>query len=189
MWPAAASRRSAPAPRDRGTQRTSRGPQRGLDSFEAKPTYLDVPPSWDGTDAEAALEGYIRTAQAWLKTTRVPAQQRGIQLLAQASGELRSLLSTLDLDEITNDDGGDRVIKFVQKQFQWVLVRSLPRLFEEAVYSQGGQRSRGETFVTYTARKMLLFQKLEKEGCPLPSLARGIMMLNHAHLSRHDSDA
>eukprot|EP00971_Amphidinium_carterae_P197365 3917523-Amphidinium_carterae.1 len=35
---------------------------------------------------------------------------------------------------------------------------------------------------------MLLFQKLEKEGCPLPLLARGIVMLNHSHLSRQESD-
>eukprot|EP00971_Amphidinium_carterae_P288608 5730716-Amphidinium_carterae.1 len=190
MWPSTGGRgarqRVARAP----PQLTLRAPTTSAKE-DTRPTYLDVPPAWDGshgTDAENSLEGYIRAVEAWLKTTRVPVQQRGVQLLAQTNGELRSLLSTLDLDLITEKDGGEQVLDFVPKQFEWVLVRSLPRLFEEAVYSQAGQRLKTESFVTYTARKTLLFQKLEKEGCPLPPLARGIVMLNHAHLSRHDSD-
>eukprot|EP00971_Amphidinium_carterae_P170525 3379021-Amphidinium_carterae.3 len=98
---------------------------------------------------------------------RIPAQQRSV---AQTSGKLRFLLSTLDIDLSTNVDGGEQVVTLVRKQFEWVLARSLPSLFEETVYSQVRQRNRGESFVTYTARKTLLFQKLEKEGCPLPLL-------------------
>eukprot|EP00971_Amphidinium_carterae_P054280 1069277-Amphidinium_carterae.2 len=187
MWPSTGGRgarqRVARAP----PQLTLRAPTTSANE-DTRPTYLDVPPAWDGTDAENSLEGYIRAVEAWLKTTRVPVQQRGVQLLAQTDGELRSLLSTLDLDLITEKDGGEQVLDFVRKQFEWVLVRSLPRLFEEAVYSQAGQRLKTESFVTCTARKTLLFQKLAKEGCPLHPLARGIVMLNHAHLRRHDSD-
>eukprot|EP00971_Amphidinium_carterae_P132214 2619058-Amphidinium_carterae.3 len=112
-----------------------------------------------------SLRGYIRVVHAWLKTTKVPTQQRGVQLLAQTSGELRSLLSTLDPDLITEKDGGEHVVDLVRKQFEWILVRSLPHLFEETVYNQAGQRLKTESFVTYnTARMTWLFQKLEKEG-------------------------
>eukprot|EP00971_Amphidinium_carterae_P260035 5159335-Amphidinium_carterae.6 len=88
--------------------------------------------------------------------------------MSQASGELRELLSTLDLDVFTGNDGGEQVLRHTREQYSWVLQRSLPRLFEEALYQTQGQRGRGQSQLSYTAKKVMSFQKLDKAGCLWP---------------------
>eukprot|EP00971_Amphidinium_carterae_P132038 2615470-Amphidinium_carterae.1 len=180
MWPAAIGGGGAPK---------GAGRPKGKDGEDnPRVAYLDVPSSWNGQDPDTQLEGYLRAADAWIRTTRVVAAQRGVQLISQASGELRELLSTLDIEVFTGNDGGERVLQHIREQYSWVLQRSLPRLFEEAVYHTQGHRGRGESQLSYTAKKVMAFQKLDKAGCPLADLAKGMVLLRHANLTKQEAD-
>eukprot|EP00971_Amphidinium_carterae_P275079 5457932-Amphidinium_carterae.1 len=126
MWPQTGGRGAKQRQNRAPPQVTLRTPKASgsgdvIKSEESRPTYLDIPPTWDGRQAESSLEGYLKAAEAWLKTTRVPVQQRGVQLLSQATGDLRALLSTLELDQLTNANGGELIVAYVRKQYEWVL--------------------------------------------------------------------
>eukprot|EP00971_Amphidinium_carterae_P132955 2632854-Amphidinium_carterae.2 len=182
--------------RDRSTGRERvRGPQRQggfstvVEDASTNRSYMDIPPSWDGRDPEKNLEGFLKSCSAWLRTTRVPEQQRGVQLMAQAQGELRQMLAGLDLDEIACIGGADRVLAFTQQQFAWTLQRALPRKFEQAVYAASGQRLRNESLLTYLTRKLALLEALNRAGCQLPSAAQGLIILRDAHLVRAEREA
>eukprot|EP00971_Amphidinium_carterae_P346509 6487989-Amphidinium_carterae.1 len=150
---------------------------------------MDIPPSWDGRDPEKNLEGFLKSCAAWLRTTRVPEQQRGVQLMAQAQGELRQMLASIDLDEVACIGGAEKVLAFVRQQFAWTLQRALPRKFEQAVYSTSGQRQKGESILTYLTRKLALLEALNRAGCQLPSAAQGLIILRDAHLLRSEREA
>eukprot|EP00971_Amphidinium_carterae_P161753 3206540-Amphidinium_carterae.1 len=99
------------------------------------------------------------------------------------------MLSTLELDEIVGDDGGTKILDFIKKQYEYVLTRSLPKLFEEAVYGGTGQKHKNDSYMTYTARKINLFRKLHLAGCPLADLVQGMITLKHANLNKGEADA
>eukprot|EP00971_Amphidinium_carterae_P274857 5453952-Amphidinium_carterae.1 len=153
---------------------------------DSRPTYLDVPPSWDGKLPDEFLDGYVKSAKAWQRTTRVPKKQQGVQLISQPSGDLRIILSTLELDAITADDGAEAVIAHVEKEYEWVTQRSLVKKFEDAVYHSG--RGRSESFLSYTAKIATAFQQLARAGCDLPSTAKGLIALRGGNLSKQESD-
>eukprot|EP00971_Amphidinium_carterae_P151497 3003642-Amphidinium_carterae.1 len=71
---------------------------------------MDMPPSWSGADPEAQLEAYLKAAEAWRLTTRTPARQQAVQLLATATGDLRSIMAELELEAITNEDGATTLL-------------------------------------------------------------------------------
>eukprot|EP00971_Amphidinium_carterae_P263351 5224988-Amphidinium_carterae.1 len=161
----------------------------GKGDDHARISYLDIPPAWDGQQPDSALEGFLKATEAWLRTTRVPPAQRGVQIMSQSSGDLREMLSTLELDEIVGADGGEKILEFIKKQYEYVLTRSLPKLFEEAVYGGAGQKHKNDSYMTYTARKINLFRKLHLAGCPLADLVQGMITLKHANLNKNEADA
>eukprot|EP00971_Amphidinium_carterae_P053060 1045046-Amphidinium_carterae.2 len=69
-----------------------------LSGNQGRTTLLDTPPSWSGAQPETQLNGYLKALEAWSLTTRLPAKQRGVAVLGQASGDLRQLIATLELD-------------------------------------------------------------------------------------------
>eukprot|EP00971_Amphidinium_carterae_P125652 2489114-Amphidinium_carterae.1 len=165
MWPAAIGGGGTPK---------GAGRPKGKDGEDnPRVAYLDVP-----------LHGTDRTLTHSLKGTCAQ-QMPGFELLA--SGELREHLSTLDIEVFTGNDGGERVLQHIRDQYSGVPQRSLPRLFEEAVYL--GHRGRGESQLSYTAKKVMAFQKLDKAGCPLADLAKGMVLLRHANLTKQEADA
>eukprot|EP00971_Amphidinium_carterae_P241089 4786450-Amphidinium_carterae.1 len=190
-WPA---RRQGRESRSTGDRRErERAPVRAaaavVEDASSNRSYMDIPPSWDGRDPEKNLEGFLKSCAAWLRTTRVPEQQRGVQLMAQAQGELRQMLAGLDLDEVACVGGAERVLDFVRQQYAWTLQRALPRKFEQAVYATTGQRQRGESLLTYLTRKLYLLEALHRAGCQLPSAAQGLIILRDAHLARAEREA
>eukprot|EP00971_Amphidinium_carterae_P309325 6147053-Amphidinium_carterae.1 len=65
---------------------------------------MDVPPSWGGADPDVQLEPYLKAAEAWRRTTRVAPKQQAVQLLAVATGDLRSIMAELEIDTIRDED-------------------------------------------------------------------------------------
>ena len=90
---------------------------------------------------------------------------------------------------IACESGAANFLDYMHKQFSWTLHRSLPRRFEDAIFSARGPRTRREGVVGYTARKVALLQQLERAGCALPDSAKGLCILRDALLPRQASDA
>ena len=47
-----------------------------------------APPTWAGDSPEKNLRHYLKAAEAWSRVTRVPPTQRGLSLMASATGRL-----------------------------------------------------------------------------------------------------
>eukprot|EP00971_Amphidinium_carterae_P064904 1286131-Amphidinium_carterae.1 len=149
---------------------------------------LDLAPSWNGEKPEVQLAGYLKAIKAWHLVTRLPLRQRGIALLSQASGDLRALLSTLEVEELTSENAVERMVSLLETEFQWSLQRTMPQRFEAALFSAAGTRQRQESLLAYTARKATLLRELSNSGLDLPDLAKGLIMLRDAHLGKAELD-
>eukprot|EP00971_Amphidinium_carterae_P104123 2062130-Amphidinium_carterae.2 len=150
---------------------------------------LDLAPSWNGEKPETQLVGYLKAVKAWHLVTRLPLRQRGIALLSQTSGDLRALLSTLEVEELTSETAVETMVSLLETEFQWLLQRTMPQRFEAALFSVAGTRQRQESLLACTARKATLLRELGHSGLELPDLATGLIMLRDAHLSKSEQDA
>eukprot|EP00971_Amphidinium_carterae_P348080 6490310-Amphidinium_carterae.1 len=159
------------------------------DHSSGGPRPWDVPPRWDGTAPESQLEPFLRALNAWLMTTRVPLKQQGVVLMTHLGGDLRTIAAELEISEITTESGGEKIYELIEQTYQWTTIRNLPAKFEAALFSQSGQRSKGESLLAYTARKLALLKELKRAGVELPSSARGLTVLRDARLSKADQDA
>eukprot|EP00971_Amphidinium_carterae_P174830 3465395-Amphidinium_carterae.1 len=147
---------------------------------------LDVPPGWDGSSPETQLPAYLKSLEVWKLTTKTIARQRGVAVLSQASGDLRALIATMDLNDLTSDDAVDHIQKLLQREYSWTLHRALPMRFEQALFSPSGQRQKNESFLGYTARKGTALRELAMAGLDLPEAARGLIYMRDAALSRQE---
>eukprot|EP00971_Amphidinium_carterae_P213918 4245582-Amphidinium_carterae.1 len=125
---------------------------------------MDVPPSWGGADPDVQLEPYLKAAEAWRRTTRVAPKQQAVQLLAVATGDLRSIMAELEIDTITDEDGAQLLLEHVRQQYQWSITRSLPTKLEQTLYARSSQRQRTESILAYCARKVHMMKDLDKAG-------------------------
>eukprot|EP00971_Amphidinium_carterae_P138334 2741143-Amphidinium_carterae.1 len=149
---------------------------------------LDVPPAWDGLSPETQLPAYLKALEAWEMTTRTIARQRGVAVLSQSSGDLRTLLGTMELVDITSDGAVSLILKLLRREYAWTLQRALPHKFEQALFSSAGQKQKNESFLSYTARKSTALRELAVAGLELPEAARGLIFLRDAQLSRQEAD-
>eukprot|EP00971_Amphidinium_carterae_P031066 611384-Amphidinium_carterae.4 len=149
----------------------------------------DVPPKWDGTAPETQLEPFLRALKAWLMTTRVPLKQQGVVLMTHLGGDLRTIAAELEISEVTGESCGEKIYALIEQTYQWTTIRNPPAKFEAALFSQSGQRSKGESLLSYTARKIALLKELKRAGVDLPSPARGLTVLRDARLSKAEQDA
>eukprot|EP00971_Amphidinium_carterae_P236416 4691918-Amphidinium_carterae.1 len=186
QWPVGAGSPSTgkgSPPRTSGTSTTGKIEEV---RHETTKTFYDVPPTWDGKNPDQNLDAWLKTAEAWRRTTRASSHQQGVQLLAAATGELRAVMSSLELTDICGDDGASKIIELVKTEFAFSLQRSLPLKLEQALYAPASRRAPQESFVAYTARKMTLFKELERSGCPLAEVAKGLILYRDCGLSKSD---
>eukprot|EP00971_Amphidinium_carterae_P256455 5091905-Amphidinium_carterae.1 len=177
----------------KGAQRSSGGTStsgRAEDvRHETTKAFYDVPPTWDGKNPDLNLEAWLKSAEAWRLTTKATPQQQGAQLLAAATGELRAVMSSLELTDICGEDGATKLITLVKDEFAFSLQRSLPLKLEQALYAPSCRRQAQESFVSFTARKMTLFKDLERSGCPMAEVAKGLILYRDCGLSKSDQDS
>eukprot|EP00971_Amphidinium_carterae_P147531 2923798-Amphidinium_carterae.1 len=145
--------------------------------------YLDVPPSWSGDNPDKLLQVYLKAAEVWRLTTKTPARQQGVQLLSAAGGDLRTVIGELTVEQLTAEESAEHVINLVKKEYAYAVTKRLPAALEDALFSKAGRRRQGETLVSFTARKVQLLRELERCGCDLPSVARGLILFRDASLS------
>eukprot|EP00971_Amphidinium_carterae_P223113 4427204-Amphidinium_carterae.1 len=153
----------------------TQGNGHGHESEHGSRSPLDVPPAWDGASPETQLPAYLKALEAWDVTTRTIPRQRGVAVLSQATGDLRTLLATMDLSELTNDHAVSLIRKLLRREFAWTLQRALPLKFEQALFAPAGQRQKNESFLSYTARKSTALRELAVAGLDLPEAARGAL--------------
>eukprot|EP00971_Amphidinium_carterae_P269784 5352130-Amphidinium_carterae.1 len=129
------------------------------------------------------LQTYLKTAEVWRLTTKTPARQRGVQLMSAAGGDLRTVIGELTIEQLTSEDSAENVINLVKKEYAYAITKQLPSALEDALFARGSKRRQGETLVLFTARKMQLLRELDRCGCSLPGVARGLILFRDIMLT------
>ena len=102
----------------------------------------------------------MKSLAGWIQTTRTLATQQGMTILHYASGDLKSLINELDVDDLTSPDSAKIVKKLIEDNFKEYLERKLPKAIERALFRQSCQRGNGETMVQYVSGEKCPFQRL-----------------------------
>ena len=139
------------------------------------------PPTWDGSDPGYELANFEKNVKLWLFESELEPKKRGVRLLRSLTGVARSVVDTLDFDEVACEKGGDNIVQTLRKHFAPHLEVSLPRAFERAVY--GAPRGAKESMQEYLIRCERNFNLLEKEELKLPPGAVGYIMYRQASLT------
>ena len=105
----------------------------------------DVPPVWDGKDPDNEAEPFLKLLDGWLATTRTLKTQRGMTILHYSSGDLKTLINELSVDDLTSDESGLLVRKHVYNNYLEYLDKKLPKAMEKAIYEPTARRQKGET--------------------------------------------
>ena len=100
----------------------------------------DIPPCWNGNNPEKELEPYLKLLKAWLITTKTLKSQRAVVIMHHATGDLRKVIDTLDLEALTAEDSGDRVVKLISSEYNEYLVKKLPAAIEAGIYDSSVAR-------------------------------------------------
>ena len=143
---------------------------------------------WDGKDPDNAVEPYLKSLKGWLNTTRTLKTQRGMTILHYAVGDLKTIINEIDIDTLCADGGGDRVFEHIKESYSEYLEKELPKAMERALYSNECRRRKDESMLQYVARKRTLFAELDRAKCPLPSQAKGYIMLRDSQIGNRAWD-
>ena len=92
----------------------------------------DVPPPWDGTDPDNQLEPYLKLLQGWLNTTRTLGTQHGMTIMHYAGGDLKTIINELSIEDLTDRESGQIVVKHIQSSFREYTEHKLPKAIERA---------------------------------------------------------
>ena len=163
-----------PPPRGRGrsfnapNMATSTGVDPGFDMAPPSRIVHDVPPVWDGKDPVKMLEPYVKVLKGWLATTRTLKNQQGMVIMNYAQGDLRVIINELEIEDLTDEDGGQKVLKHVEKSYSEYKERKLPQAIEDAIFDTALSRKAGESMLQYCTRRHTLFKELKKYGWDLP---------------------
>ena len=136
---------------------------------------LDNPPTWDGKHPETQAEPYFKKLKGWLMTSRTLKSQQGMQILSACApgSDLELVVNELHLDTLTRDDGGRIVYEHICTAYKEYIELTMTKHLVAALYSDQCRRSRGETLLSYTSRRQILFRYLENSGIGLPNDAKG----------------
>ena len=134
----------------------------------------DIPPTWDGKDPKTQLEPYLKLLKGWLATTQTIKSQRGYLIMQYSTGTLRELIDDLDIDQLLHENSGKIVLDYILAEYQeFVDQYKLPTRIEECLYESDRYRKKGESMITYIARRRTRFEKLKKEGWDIPEKQKG----------------
>ena len=103
-------------------------------------------------------------------------------ILQYATGDLKVIVNELDIVTLTEAQGGQIVRDHIRDAYSEYLEKKLPKAMERALFHADGRRKRDETMLQYVSRKKVLLNDLERAKCPLPSNAKGYIMLRDANL-------
>ena len=96
--------------------------------------------------------------------------------MASATGRLREVLGTMELDSLTDEQSFTKVMDKIKEEYADILEKQLPILF-------------GEALPTYINRKRSMMAALSAAGCDFPTQAKGLFLLRGAQLSKAETDA
>ena len=110
-------------------QRTSSTFAQGSNGQElpAQRMIHDVPPPWDGKNADDMAEPYLKLLHGWLSTIRTLKTQQGMTILHYSSGDLKLIINELDVDELTSYEGGQKVYDHIKENFGDYMEKKLPK--------------------------------------------------------------
>jgi hypothetical protein len=108
-------------------------PAPGITEAQPRRGIHDLPPEWDGADPHKNLEPYLKLLKGWLITTSTHPSQRGLIIMQYTRGDLRQLIDTLDLEELTREDSGDKTYEYIKREYSEYMVSKKPLRLEESV--------------------------------------------------------
>ena len=103
-----------------------------------------------------------------------------------SSKDLRLLINELDLDVLTAEDSGKKVLAHIESSYSEYKDKKLPKAVEAILYDKKARRSKNESFLTYCSRVATLFKEFERQW-DLEQF-KGYILYRHAHLSERAMD-
>eukprot|EP00971_Amphidinium_carterae_P338719 6476216-Amphidinium_carterae.1 len=145
----------------------------------------EPPPGFDGTPD--LYVRWRRMLDLWLRTTDIKAEKRGRKLLGVLTGAALNAALTVSDEDLTSGEGVQAILQVLDLMFSPYKEARMQQAFVKAVYE--GCKAKSESFMTYVARKSTELLDLDREGCVLPSMARGLVLVQQAKLGdRHADD-
>ena len=141
----------------------------------------EPPPPYDGENPSETYQKWRRLYKLWVRTTDTPASKQGRRTLAVLSKTALTAVLTLPDEKLVGAQGPESIVKVLDDLYEPYADTRLARIFQKAVY--GGSREKGESMMAYTGRKQAEFVDLGREGCELPPLAAGLVIMRQAKLN------
>ena len=121
--------------------------------------------------------------KGWLARTETKKLVRGMAILDNAKDDLRSLIGTLDPEELLLEDAADKIVALLEESYEQFLTPKIPEVLEDNFYDKETQRKKGESMIIFLQRKQKMWNKLKQHGITFSGLAMGYITLRDAHLS------
>ena len=77
----------------------------------------DNPPVWDGKDPDNQIVPYLKLLGGWLATTKTLKTRQGMIILNYCQGDLKLLVDSLDLEELTAADSGQKIYEPIKNNY------------------------------------------------------------------------
>ena len=88
-------------------------------------------------------------------------------ILHYAAGDLKLIINELEVDELTDELSGEKVLAHVRSSDREFVDKRLPKAMEKALFEPDAKRRKDESMIEYVARKNVLLKELESRPmCP-----------------------
>ena len=96
-----------------------------------------------------------------------------------STGTLRELIDDLDIDQLLDENSGKIVMDHILAEYQQFADQyKLPTRIEECLYESDRYRKKGESMVTYIARRRTRFDKLKKGRLGDPRKRKRVLLVS-----------
>jgi len=146
----------------------------------------EPPPAYSGENPTETYQKWRRLYRMWMSTTDTPAKKQARRTLSVLSGAALAAVLTIEDKVLMSDSGAEKILQVLDALYEPFSETKTPKKFLRAVFE--GARERSETMTAYTSRKTTEMIELSREGCELPEMARGLILLKHARLQERDHE-
>ena len=85
--------------------------------------------------------------RAWLARTKTEDQIQGIAIMDDARDDLRSLIGTIDEEELVQAGAAAKIVKLLEESYEHSLTPKVPEVLEENLYDEDTHRKKGESII------------------------------------------
>eukprot|EP00434_Breviolum_minutum_P013973 symbB.v1.2.012323.t1/scaffold846.1/size158211/9 len=142
-------------------------------------------PTWGGSPT--TLRSWLRSLAFWEQDNSTPKHRWGLKLYHALSGDAKQIAEQVTSEEILSERGYGAILTCLLQKFRPYLEVTGPMSVDIFLYS--GERTKGEAFANYVARKEVQKQEMEAQiGEKLSPLVAGRILLKQANISDMQRD-